>query len=153
MDENDTVAAEPADSSLLRNEVGQSESALNGLKRELEALDHELEELAQRNHQYEVLSQTVRSLEELEDLDATYLFWGEQGGDEQAAHLRRAHDSIDKFGDEITQVENRRQAILDKMGSQNEELEDLDATYLFWGEKGGDEQSKLPVAEIILGVR
>ena len=125
MDENDTVAAEPADSSLLRDEVGQSEGALDGLQRELAAIDRELEELAQRNHQYEVLSQTVRSLEELEDLDATYLFWGEKGGDEQATHLQRAHDRIDKFGDEITQVENRRQAILDKMGSQNQELDHL----------------------------
>ena len=125
MDENDTVAAEPAESSLLREDVGQSESALVGLQRELEVIDRELKELALRNHQYEVLSQTVRSLEELEDLGATYLFWGDQGRDEQATHLQRAHDRIDKFGEVITQVENRRQAILDKMGSQNEELDHL----------------------------
>ncbi len=125
MDENDTVAAEPAESSLLREDVGQSESALVGLQRELEAIDRELEELAKRNHQYEVLSQTVRSLEELEDLDATYLFWGDQGRDVQATHLQRAHDRIDKFGEVITRVENRRQAILDKMGSQSEELDHL----------------------------
>ena len=64
------------DEGLLRQKLSDSETDLNELERGLSDIDAELEALAQRNHEYEVLGKVCRSIEELEDIGATHLFWG-----------------------------------------------------------------------------
>ncbi|MGI9259575.1 MAG: AgmX/PglI C-terminal domain-containing protein [Gammaproteobacteria bacterium] len=110
----------------LRQQVDQSERALDDLQSDLQSVDAELEALAERSHQYDVLADVCRKLEELDGIGAAKLFWDEQDGpDGPAAHLRGAHRKIDEFGEEIRSVEERRQIIVDKIGDQNDVLDYL----------------------------
>jgi len=110
----------------LRGEVEKSESVLSDLEQELRAIDAGLEELAQKNHQYEVLSQLCRTFEELEDLGATHLFWNAtSGSNDPDEHLQHAHQQIDEFHAEIAGVEERRATIIGKINEQNDVLDYL----------------------------
>jgi hypothetical protein len=110
----------------LRKKVERSERVLDDLEAELRSIDAELEGLAQRNRQYELLEQICRSLEELDGLGARHLFWGKQGdNDTSLEHLQIARRNIDKFAEEIAKVEERRQAIVDKINGQNDVLDYL----------------------------
>jgi outer membrane biosynthesis protein TonB len=110
----------------LREKVEDSERVLDGFDRELQIVDAELDELEQRNHQYDLLAQVCQSLEELDGLGATHLFWGQQS-DAQVPleHLRGAHRKIDEFSEEIARVESQRQSIVEKMNDQNQALDYL----------------------------
>ncbi|MGB5722562.1 MAG: AgmX/PglI C-terminal domain-containing protein [Woeseiaceae bacterium] len=127
MNEDDIVSAECSEEqqSLLL-QVEDSERVLDGLLGDLRAIDSELDELACRNQQYEALSQVCRSLEELDGIGATHLFWNAADGpDNPEAHLRNARRHIDEFKAEIASVEERRHAITDKINDQNETLDYL----------------------------
>lgn len=109
-----------AEEQSLRQEVEQSERALDELEVGLHEVDAELELLGQQNHEYELLSQICRSLEELDNLGAAKLFWDEHSAaDDQAERLRYAQRKIDRFGEKIARAEERRQALIDKIGNQN----------------------------------
>jgi len=127
MDEGDTVSSDLSQEELaLGSKVESSEQVLDDLERDLHAIDAELDALAQRNHQYDVLSQACRSLEELEELGVAELFWDERSGpDKRADHLRNAREKIDEFNTEVVGVETRRQSAIDKIGEQNEVLDYL----------------------------
>ena len=127
MDEGDIVSAERSEEQqTLLLQVEDSERVLEGLLGELRAIDSELDELARRNQQYEALSQVCRSLEELDGIGATHLFWNAATGpDNPEAHLRNARRHIDEFKAEIARVEDRRHAITDKISDQNETLDYL----------------------------
>jgi outer membrane biosynthesis protein TonB len=127
MDEGDTVSSEfSAEEQSLRDKLDRSEHVLDDLKGDLHAIDAEIDALAQRNQQYEVLSQVCRSLEELENLGVSHLFWDERSGsDKRTEYLRGARRKIDDFGSEIARVEDRRQSVIDKIGDQNDVLDYL----------------------------
>jgi outer membrane biosynthesis protein TonB len=127
MVEGDTVSSKLSEAEQsLRGKVESSERVLDDLEGDLRAIDAELDELAERNHQYAVLSQVCRSLDELENLGASQLFWDERSGpDNPTEHLRSARRKIDEFGAEIARVEDRRQSVMDKIGDQNDVLEYL----------------------------
>ncbi len=127
MDEFDKEAPESAEEEKsIRDQVAQSESVLGGLERNVDAIDVELEALAKRNSQFEVLSRVCSALEELDNIDATHLFWSQVIGPENSLeHLRSARRQEAKFNEEIGRVENRRQSIVDKINQQNDELDVL----------------------------
>ena len=119
-------AENPNDEHSLLEEVSQSEDALDDLERELRSVESELEDAAQKNHTYDLLSQICHSLEELDNLDAADLFWDKHSAqDEQSARLQYARRNIDEFGDEIRRIEERRLSICDKIGDQNLALDRL----------------------------
>lgn len=104
----------------------QSERELEDLQSDLRSVDGELEALAKKSHEYDVLAQVCRSLEELDAIGATQLFWDEQNSpDSSAAHIRSAQHKIDAFGEEVASVEGRRQSIVEKIGDQNDVLDYL----------------------------
>lgn len=110
----------------LLEQVESSERTLEELEGDLRSIDGELEALAEKSHQYDVLGQVCQSLEELDAMGATLLFWGEHDGPGRADdRIRRARRRIDEFGDEVASVEARRQAIVEKIGSQNDVLDYL----------------------------
>jgi len=110
----------------LQAKVGRSERALDELGRDLQAVDTELDVLADRNQQYELLEKVCRSLEELENLEAAHLFWGEQTTTEAPAdRIRSARRKADEFGEEIARVEDRRVSLVDKINAQNNSLDVL----------------------------
>ncbi|MDJ0701552.1 MAG: AgmX/PglI C-terminal domain-containing protein [Woeseiaceae bacterium] len=110
----------------LQEQVERSERQLDDLELELRDIDNELEFLAQQNHRFEVLEQACRSLEELDDLGATHLFWG-KGNDavDSVEHIRSARQRIEEFAAEIERVEDMRLGIVDKIGDQNDVLDCL----------------------------
>lgn len=107
----------------LRQQAECSEGVLQGYERELQAIDGELGELAEKNHQYELLTQVCQSLEELDALDAAHLFWSRS--DNSVDSLGRARQKIDEYGAEIAAIQNRRQSIIGKIGKQNDDMDDL----------------------------
>lgn len=110
----------------LRQRVDDSERVLGDFTRELDAANDELEQLVQKRHQYDVLAKVCQSVEELDHLDAGDLFWALDGRREDShAYLSNARGKIKKFAARITEVEQQRQGVLDKIDSQNRSLDDL----------------------------
>ena len=116
MNESDTVGAEFPEEHVIRDQVSQSELILFRLEHELREINGELEGLTQRNHHFDVLSKVCRSLEELDELDATHLFWDERIGNKQAEHLQHARKQMEAFAEKIARVEGSRQAVVEKIG-------------------------------------
>jgi hypothetical protein len=114
------------DEARLRQQVERSERELADLRRDLQAVDAELDALAQKNHQYEVLSQVCDSLQELDGLGAADLFWGKNADTEQQHdRLQNAQHAINDFGEQIARVQDRRVSIVEKMDDQNQALDYL----------------------------
>jgi hypothetical protein len=110
----------------IREQVEQSERALDDLERELRSVDAELEQLAQRHPQYELLTSICSSLEELERLGAAGLFWNEHSsGVDQAERIAYARDKFEQFSHEVAGVEDRRESIIGKIGGHNSQLDYL----------------------------
>ncbi len=110
----------------LREQVEKSERVLDDLEDDLRAIDTELEGLAKKHHQYDVLSGICLSLEELDDLGAAQLFWGEQSShDDRLERVRHARGKIDEFAAVVDKVEQRRESIIGKIGNQNSGLDYL----------------------------
>ena len=125
MGESDTVSAEISEENLLREQVDQSELVLFRFEHELREINGKLEDLTQRNHHFDVLSKVCRSLEELDELDASHLFWDERIGNKQTEHLQHARKQMEAFAEKIARVEGSRQAIVAKIGDQNLNLDYL----------------------------
>ncbi|MCZ6539006.1 MAG: AgmX/PglI C-terminal domain-containing protein [Chloroflexi bacterium] len=127
-----------AEEESLREKVRLSEKHLDDLERDLRAIDSELEALQKKTHRYEVLAQVCRSLEELEDVGGTNLFWdGQSGPENPAEHLSNARRKIDEFAAEIARVEDRRLSICDDVDDQNTDLD-----YLHYGIRDVIEQQE-----------
>ena len=110
----------------LREEAEKSERVLDKFQSNLRSVDDELDGLAQRNHQYELLEQVCQSLEELDGMGATHLFWGnDRDPDNPDEHIQNARHRIEEFGEEIARVEKRRESIIDKINDQNDTLDYL----------------------------
>jgi outer membrane biosynthesis protein TonB len=130
MDEGDTVKPGKSEEELsldeqsLQEKVRASEEAMAGLEADLCDVDFELAQLAEHNKKYEVLGNVCRSLEELENLGGTGLFWKSEAGDVDAC-LRNARGHIHKFGESIVEAERRRERIVAKIGNQNASLDVL----------------------------
>jgi len=130
MDEGDTVKPDMSEEELsldeqsLQEKVRESEEAMAHLEAELRDVDFELTQLAGQNQKYEALGNVCRSLEELENLGGTGLFWKAEDGDVDAC-LRDARERIHEFGESIVEVERRREGIAAKIGNQNASLDVL----------------------------
>jgi prefoldin subunit 5 len=113
MNKGDTVSLElSAEEIALKDQLEQNERVLASYENDLRAIDAELEQHLEKNHQYDVLSRICRSFEELDELGAANLFWDEQQHPENLdQRLRHAHRKIDEFGAEITALEKRRDSI------------------------------------------
>jgi len=124
---DETVSQElSAEELALKEQVEQNEKVLESHENDLRAVDVELEKLLDKSHEYDVLSRICRSLEELDELGATDLFWDER--QDSGAHderLRYAHRKIDDFGAEIIAIEKKRDSILEQIDDQNLALDYL----------------------------
>lgn len=118
---------------------------MNGLEADLCAVERELESLAQDHHKYEVLGRICGSLDELDELGATQLFWDSQGIDRKSERLAYARRQIDRYHEEITAVEDRREAIFAKIESQNLELDYLHYDLTDFIEREENRKSEWPV--------
>ena len=110
----------------LRAQVEDSERALAALQSDLQAVDAELNELAEQSVQYDTLSEVCRSLEALDNLGAMPLFWQDRGhGGDPVEYIQAARDRIYDYGKLILKTESRRQEIVDRIGAQDASLDGL----------------------------
>lgn len=129
----DDLADYPLNSDIADNErrllddIGESEQSLDGLRRELQAADDEIEMLARRNRQYESLIRVCGSLEELHDLGAQQLFWGDDSdAGNHDRQLEKVRARIADFATEVEQAEAHRRAVAERIGEQHLVLDSLD---------------------------
>jgi hypothetical protein len=113
------------DEQVLRTELGQARERLDGLLRDLHAIDAELEALSVERRQYRLLEEVCAGLEELGELDAAELFWGERVAD-GADRLRLVRGRVEAFQGRLNQIEGRRQAALGEIQRQQEATELLE---------------------------
>jgi outer membrane biosynthesis protein TonB len=109
----------------VREQVSRSESVLDSLEADLQAIDVELLALAQDHNKYQKLEQICASLEELDELGAGHLFWDEVSSEHKATHLDHARSQIGKYHEAIVEVENRRDALVEDIEQRNVELDCL----------------------------
>ncbi len=125
MDERDDVRTDlSGDEQALQAQVRESEQALAGLEQDLHAIDAELAELVDQNRKYEALGDVCRSLEQLEVLGGTELFWASEAGNVDQ-YIERARGRIHDFGEKFIEVEKRRDAIMNRIGRRNYALDCL----------------------------
>jgi chorismate mutase len=81
---------------------------------------------ASLDQRYVLLGEACRSLEVLDDLGATDLFWGDTVDPVGSAdRIHEARSKIDKHCEEIVNVEKKRSALIEKIGEQNLTLDCL----------------------------
>ena len=109
------------DEQALRARLTQARERLDGLVRDLHAVDAELEDLAPQRTQHRLLHTACAALEELAELGVAELFWGGRTtGGEGDDHLRRVRSRVDGFEKRLIEIEDRRQAVLEGRFSRHE---------------------------------
>jgi hypothetical protein len=125
MEEGDAVNPETCEAELnLREQLEQSQQDLEALERELADADAELQKLARRSPEFEALGRVCRSLEELNNIGATNLFW-EGGLSDAEERIEDARKRIHYFGETLIHVEKKRNKIAHRIGNQNVVLDHL----------------------------
>ncbi len=110
----------------IRSEFEKSEQELAVLQERLDGVNGELTALAEKAHEFEVLGTICRSLEELDNLGAGELFWTSRDDREsRQTTLSNAYRKIDEYSAEISRGEDRRDSILDQIGNQHRDLDEL----------------------------
>ena len=118
----------PQEEQELRAQVEQVRGRLEGLAADLRVVDDEVESLAPQRLHHELLEQACGSLEKLGELGADSLFWGEWIEPEEVAEkLRGVRSRVSVFQAQLAELDERRQAILDQVGREEENLEILGA--------------------------
>jgi len=144
----------------LKEQLQRSERELEELERELQAIEGELDAQISKGERYEALARVCESFEELDKVGASYLFWGDlPRPDNTAAHLESVRGKINEFTDEIARIEDRRDAVLDKIGDKNRSMDYLyydlrDATEREESRKGEwiveREEPELPTRNLVM---
>lgn len=132
----------PEHKEALRAQLAQARERLDALVQDLRGLDAELEGLSTERRQFRVLHQVCSGLEELSGLGASPLFWGERtGAAEGDAHVRLVRGRVDAFEKQLTELEDRREALLQEI-QQHEEGAELLEDDIYEAERQ-EEQRKL----------
>jgi outer membrane biosynthesis protein TonB len=107
-------------------QVEQLRERLQGLGADLRVVDDEVESLAPQRTHHELLDRACGSLEELKELGAASLFWGEWVEPERIEEqLRGVRDRVSEFQAQLGELDEGRQAILTKIKLEEENLKIL----------------------------
>jgi len=110
----------------LRDQVAQVRGKLQGLAADLRVVDGEREGLAPQRMHHQLLDQACGSLEKLGGLGVASLFWGERIESARVAeHLGEVRARVSTFQAQLGELDGRRQAILARIGKEEEALEIL----------------------------
>ena len=102
------------DSQALLPQLAEARERLDGLVRDLRAIDVELEALTTERRQHRLLEDTCAALEELRQTGGETLFWGDHAADE-SERIRRARDRVAAFGLRVGAIEERRQTLVEEI--------------------------------------
>ncbi len=124
------------DEEALRTELRQARERVDALVQDLRTVDGELEDLSTDRQRYRLLSDACGALEELRELGAAALFWGEGAGD-GADQLGLARSRADAFEKRLGQTESRREEILEQIELRQESAEFIagDVLHAQWQEQ------------------
>jgi hypothetical protein len=112
------------DPKALLAQLAQAQEELDRLTGELRAIDGELEARATERQHYRLLHDACGALEQMSQLGAAELFWGDRtavGSGEQ--QLRRVRSLVEGFEKEIGEVEERRQVALEAVLRKQEDTD------------------------------
>jgi outer membrane biosynthesis protein TonB len=127
----------------LKEQLQVSERELEELEKELHAIEGELEGQIEKGERYEVLARLCENFEELDRVGAAHLFWGELERPESTArHLEEVRSRVNEFTDDIARIEDRRDAVLDKIGDKNRSMD-----YLYYDLRDATEREESRKAE------
>jgi len=123
--DQDAVTAEnPAVSALeLEFLLAQAHEELGALVGDLHAVEAELAGFATERQQHRLLRDACDALKALDETGGGALFWDNSASaaasDEQ---IRRARSRIERFEEQIGEIENRRQAAMEQLNQQQERV-------------------------------
>jgi outer membrane biosynthesis protein TonB len=107
----------------IRDRINDARQKLAGLRQDLDSVDGELESLSSQRHHYQLLDRACGSLEELDQLGAVKLFWGQSSDlDRTAEHVKAVRQRVQKFAAHVAGIEQRRQSIVDQIEARNESV-------------------------------
>lgn len=112
-------AATVQDQQALLAQLAQTRGKLDALARDLRAIDSELEGLATKRKQHRLALEVCGTLEELSDIGGAELFWGDRtAAGASADHIRRVRSRVDVFHKRVSEIEDRRQALIEQIKQQ-----------------------------------
>ena len=97
----------------LREQIEEAQHKLDGLQSNLRSIDAELAEITARREPYDLLEHICDSLEQLDGLGSSKLFWG--GRLDAGEQLEQARAQIDAFDAELRTAEDRRRAVVEEI--------------------------------------
>jgi hypothetical protein len=107
------------DQQALLAQLAAAREKLDGLVRDLRAIEGELEALATEREQHRLLDSACDALQQLIQIGGAGLFWGEPAAAGNLEdHLRRVQGRIDGFQKLLSEIEDRRHAVLDEIERQ-----------------------------------
>jgi hypothetical protein len=107
------------DEEALEAQLNESQARLDGLVRELQVIDGEIDELSVERHQYDLLQDVCGSLEKLSELGGSELFWGDRPSDGNGEHhVGMVRRRVEEFQQRFGEIEKARQALLDRISGE-----------------------------------
>jgi len=107
--------------------IDRSEGQLQELERQLQTAEDEIARFEQRRERYDVLHRIFDGLEELERLDASHLFWGdEEDAGALQTRVAAAERSLKEFEEDLAEAREHRDYIRSQISDQNLALDSLD---------------------------
>ena len=115
------------DQQVLFAQLARAREKLDGLVRDLRAIDGELEGLATERKQHRLLHDVCGALEELSEIGGAELFWSDRSAAGTSEdHIRRVRSRVDFFQKRVSEIEDRRQAVLEEIERQQDDLDLLE---------------------------
>jgi hypothetical protein len=126
----------------LREQLRLSERELEALEEKLRSVDDELVVLKKQQPQYETVEDICMSLDELDEMGGSHIFWGDDSSEGKATRLDHARWQVGKYHEACVDVETRREKILTEIKQQNVELDYLHYDLLDIVEQEENKQSE-----------
>jgi hypothetical protein len=110
----------------LNAQIEQTREQCEMLEVELRSVEAELEKFSAARQRVDVLQQVCDALDRLGELKADELFWkGIPGGEDAAAHVKRARDRVTRFQNQIGGVLEKQASLRTQIDQKRDELEVL----------------------------
>lgn len=110
----------------IRSELEHARVRLDGLASELGAVDADLESLSDERRQIELVESVCASLEKLNELGGSDLFWQGFAGHSVDAHISGVRGRVDEFRARFSQLEDRRRDVVARLADARETSEVLE---------------------------
>jgi len=115
------------DQQALLAQLAHARERLDGLVRDLRAIDAELEGMATERRQHRLLHDVCSELEELSEIGGAGLFWDDRtAGGTGEDQIRRVRSRVDAFQKRVSEIEDRREALLEEIQQQQDSTDSIE---------------------------